>query len=456
MEERREVIMSELQYARIQRDSRAVESYVPLSAMRGGSTRFFLKDLISELEKEDKLLCAYLKLNAVDKELHDTHAASAEYMEIKSIHGHTTLMWVGDAEKALSKIRNSLIATTMVSEIIDDMLEDMVEGWAFGEKESMYTVAGYVPSVKADGVVRAGGEQARAAKEIEKNRAKEEENRKPGEVFDHEAKGAPREKQEKVEESAQMRLFREDAERKLSDKDHHMNETETSLRFGSFLLALHYFRSMNLIAREKASWRGKDTRLDGPVVRPVTVERKNMIMEQKSVEYRRLELHRVMKRARAGERSMAQRYEAERTQLAKEFLAAEKAERDRKKSCIAFQKLYRGHIGRRAARRWGAKKAELEAMLALMNAAATSLQRCFRGFVGRMAAAEARAEMAEFIAMMRLEEAAADEEEFWRTNHLRRWQRDWRVFWDTSKAVLSNNEALKFNTRKDRLPVKED
>jgi hypothetical protein len=44
--------------------------------------------------------------------------------------------------------------------------------------------------------------------------------------------------------------------------------------------------------------------------------------------------------------------------------------------------------------------------------------------------------MAEFIAMMRMEEAAADEEDFWRTNHLRRWQRDWRVFWDTSKVSV--------------------
>jgi hypothetical protein len=124
--------------------------------------------------------------------------------------------------------------------------------------------------------------------------------------------------------------------------------------------------------------------------------------------------------------------------------------------------------------------------------------------------------MAEFIAMMRMEEAAADEEDFWRTNHLRRWQRDWRVFWDTSKvsvlqrwcccccccccrhiltyklcnaracvrvpfffsrfffsltndtfflssvlssskkAVLSNNEALKFNTRKHKLAVQDE
>jgi hypothetical protein len=87
------------------------------------------------------------------------------------------------------------------------------------------------------------------------------------------------------------------------------------------------------------------------------------------------------------------RTEAERTRLAKEFLAGEKRQRDAKRSCIAFQKLYRGHLGRRAAKRWAAKKAELEAMFALMTAAASSIQRVFRGFVGRMAAAEMRAEV---------------------------------------------------------------
>ena len=78
-----------------------------------------------------------------------------------------------------------------------------------------------------------------------------------------------------------------------------------------------------------------------------------------------------------------------------QYLLETKAASDRKFGCISMQKLYRGHIGRKAAHRWAMKKAELEAMLALMNASANTLQRAFRGFVGRMAAAEARAEMAE-------------------------------------------------------------
>ena len=40
----------------------------------------------------------------------------------------------------------------------------------------------------------------------------------------------------------------------------------------------------------------------------------------------------------------------------------------------AIQKVFRGHLGRKAAKRWALKKAELGAMNALLNAAATLLQ----------------------------------------------------------------------------------
>jgi hypothetical protein len=101
------------------------------------------------------------------------------------------------------------------------------------------------------------------------------------------------------------------------------------------------------------------------------------------------------------------------------------------------------------------KRAELDAMLALMHGSAATLQRAFRGFVGRMAAAALRSEMAEFMTMLRMEESAADEEEYWRWNRWKRLQRDWSQFWATSKAVLSNNAALEWNTHVGRLPVQE-
>ena len=44
-----------------------MESYVPLSALRGGSTRFRREDLVAELAKEDELMAAYLRLNTCDR-----------------------------------------------------------------------------------------------------------------------------------------------------------------------------------------------------------------------------------------------------------------------------------------------------------------------------------------------------------------------------------------------------
>ena len=55
--------------------------------------------------------------------------------------------------------------------------------------------------------------------------------------------------------------------------------------------------------------------------------------------------------------------------------------------------------------------------------------------------------------MMRMEETAAEEEDYWRENWLQRWRRDYDEFFATASNVLSNAEALHFNTRIPRLPV---
>jgi len=70
------------------------------------------------------------------------------YVEVSCLHDYRSLMWCGDARKALGKLRTHLIGVTVVAELLDDLLEAMLESWAFGEKESHYTVAGFVPSIK--------------------------------------------------------------------------------------------------------------------------------------------------------------------------------------------------------------------------------------------------------------------------------------------------------------------
>ena len=54
--------------------------------------------------------------------------------------------------RALEREHNRYVAMVVASDIVDDALEWMLEGWHFGERESRYSVAGYVPSLKAEGL----------------------------------------------------------------------------------------------------------------------------------------------------------------------------------------------------------------------------------------------------------------------------------------------------------------
>ncbi len=89
-----------------------------------------------------------------------------------------------------------------------------------------------------------------------------------------------------------------------------------------------------------------------------------------------------------------------------------------------LQRIYRGHLSRKAVRRWAMKRAEQAALYALLSASAITAQRIFRGFLGKSKSAQVRAEMAEFIAMIRMEDAVTDEEEYWRKHAYERMMRD--------------------------------
>ena len=80
---RRQQISDELVYVRMHPDVKVLESYVPLSAARGGNPNFRRDDLLYELTWEDKQLAMRSRLDALDRELHDAHATNKEYMEVR-------------------------------------------------------------------------------------------------------------------------------------------------------------------------------------------------------------------------------------------------------------------------------------------------------------------------------------------------------------------------------------
>ena len=97
VKQRRQQISDELVYVRMHPDVKVLESYVPLSAARGGNPNFRRDDLLYELTWEDKQLAMRSRLDALDRELHDAHATNKEYMEVKALHGYATMMWTNNA-----------------------------------------------------------------------------------------------------------------------------------------------------------------------------------------------------------------------------------------------------------------------------------------------------------------------------------------------------------------------
>ncbi|CAN0011752.1 unnamed protein product, partial [Choristocarpus tenellus] len=75
-------------------------------------------------------------------------------------------------------------------------------------------------------------------------------------------------------------------------------------------------------------------------------------------------------------------------------------------------RVLRGRRGRIFARRWALKRAEIEALKAVMHEAATNIQKAYRGYLGRVGASEVRMELAEYITGLRLKEAQADMQEY--------------------------------------------
>ena len=452
---RKEQISDELNYVRKHPEMLVMDSQVALSAQRGGSTRFKREDLIHELAWESRELERRMKLNGIDRELHDCYATRKEYMEVKVLHGYSTLLWTGNARRALEREHNKLVAMTTAVEVVDDILEWMLEGWYFGERESMSTVAGYVPSIKKDGFVKPGTDATNATA-IKKAKLEEEKKEGGGSGGggggdggdDHQ--GTPWEKLVPIEVASRMRIGKEKVVKKGDERDHVLNETEQTMKFGLFCLTFMYFRAMKMVRREKKSWEGGADKIgtefgvDGK--KGATAERKKMKEEARNEADRQLQLGKALAKAKEGFNRKKLREDKERAEAAKKLYDKMRQEKMEKAASVVLARVYRGHLGRKAARRWARKKAELEAMNALMNASAITVQRVHRGHHGRVAASEVRLEMALFIARIREDEALADEEEYWNTHMFQRYKRDIKEFVTTiaegARSVHAGAKAL--------------
>ena len=201
---------------------------------------------------------------------------------------------------------------------------------------------------------------------------------------------------------------------------------------------------MKMVRREKVSWEGAQESIGGADAgkkKHITAERKKMLDEERNEKERDRNMTKAMIKAKEGEQRKRLREEKERAEAAKKLMKKMLQEKQEKSSAVVLARVYRGHLGRKAARRWARKKAELEAMNALMNASAITIQRVHRGHKGKVAASEVRMEMAEFIAQIREEEAKQDEEEYWKTHTFARYKRDIKAF---VRTLADSARSIKF------------
>jgi outer membrane murein-binding lipoprotein Lpp len=409
-------------------------STVALSTQLGGGTAFDRQDLLDELTYEVREIERRIHLNHIDKELHDCYQTRNEYVEVKYLHGYSSVLWTNNARKALNARQERLIAMNISQEIVDDILDYMLEGWYFGERESNYHLIGYVPSVKKDGFMNAGQEQVQAVG-ISVAKAKQRyENKLKGIVSFESMRGELEEKLMPIEMKKQQRLEDKRIAKEGTDYHHRLNETEQTLKFGLFMLTFMYFRAMAFVKREQRSWSGADDAVDEKNLnqqknkKEMTEERRRMLDEESKLQARQKKMDLILGRAREGEARKRDREANERREAIQRLQEIVRRQRREKEAINHIQRFYRGHLGRKAAKRWAMKRAEMTAINALLNAAAVCLQRVWRGWLGRKEAKETRAEMAYFIALMRAQEAEQDEEEYWETHQWQRYKKNARKF----------------------------
>lgn len=150
-----ESIADELHSARISKEE-ILERHLPKSVKRNEIKTFRRGELIEELSAERKHLRYMMKLHFIDVEFHDANRTSKQHMECVALHGYRTFLWTSDARVALEREHSRLVARMVATEIAGDILEWMLEGWHFGERQSRHDALGYVPSMKKIGMIKAG------------------------------------------------------------------------------------------------------------------------------------------------------------------------------------------------------------------------------------------------------------------------------------------------------------
>jgi len=109
----------------------------------------------------------------------------------------------------------------------------MLDGWYFGERESDFAVAGFVPSIKREGKITPFDPPSVHSTKPFRNR----ELRKA-----HRRRGLLKNKQAPIPRRVNHEVALRKAIRVGSDTEHVLNETERNIKFGLFVITLMFFQ----------------------------------------------------------------------------------------------------------------------------------------------------------------------------------------------------------------------
>jgi hypothetical protein len=453
---RKNELDEEIERIRFDKHSLVFESTVALSSQLGGNTIYRRQDLIDELHTENSEIELHISLDQIDMELHDAYAHKGEYFESQFLHGYSIMLWTNHARIALESRQSRLVAMTVAKEIVDDILDFMLEGWIFGERQSNYHVLGYVPSIKkgGDGIIHAGQDQMKSIALVINKMKKRAENTRKHLKSDETTRGKMIEKSYEIELQSQNKAIKSKVINNKKEFKHLLNETEQTLKYGIFMLTLMYFRAMVYLRRDKASFEGKNDLLQlggskggvggkgasAGATKQMTAERMQMINEENRVKMRQKKMDLILAKSKVGDQRRKERETGERKEAITKLQSIIRRQKLEILSVTLLQKVYRGHLGRKAAKRWALKRAELGAMNALLNATAITIQRIYRGHRDRNYAMLKRQEMAQFIALMRVQESQQDEEIYWQTHPWTRFKRNQKE-WLQSKLSQYRSKA---------------
>jgi len=250
---------------------------------------------------------------------------------------------------------------------------------------------------------------------------------------------------------------------------HSMEETEVTLRYGMFLLALMYFRIMNQLSRLRSVFAGNAvfTSEDGEKIQPIdtsviqssnilglssltvsamTLERQGMVQAEMNKMRREGAKALSNAKASAGFAAMHARKVARETSARLDAIREERKRVRLNRAATKIQSVYRGVHVRKTIGELRLRQNAYSEFMVLKTFAAVRIQAAWRGHVARAIVLEKRRELENFIKFYRAMEADDMLSEYYNQNLLQRVLKK-----NATKSTNEDEEVLRLSIAQARL-----